>query len=540
MTFPIQTTKAALTVTALLLVGCNSATPSASVLENSSEAQTANGSGSQTLQGLLVSNNSGAAVAGSKITVDGTKINATTDAQGRFALKLNPGTYNLSFAKKGYAASRVEGVVVVSGANPTLNVIQKVAFGDNLPTVAPSAKLFTTTASVGADGSVTYNNAAEFLGGDLNAADTPVWNVEAKANGESISPQLVYLAVGLTPGSGIFGGRDLLQNDPKNTEFKGQAKLSAGAINGVRGASYLSMVVYDFNYNRLERRYPVSVTGPTNTAPIGAFTDSKATAFTFGHKRDYFGNPTPSAAPVEDSQLWVDLNWTFTDNVGGNPTGFRIWKSEDGANYRLAKTVAGNQSLVRDNDPGLKVGQKVYYKVEAYTSQGNSISKVMSTTPLDVFKLSNFTPGNRTRDVSVKPDIRWTVDKKVGDYRAFYVAVNDYPSQSSNCFWGNVICDGTTTDNLFTDKAGEGNKLSVQGNAYSLPFNANGTALKDTLEAYHSYTLDISAAAFSADGSAVSIAQDYNSVFYNLAGCNFGGPVCEGELSTFTTGDGSK
>ena len=94
------------------------------------------GTGSATVMGYLANSTGGKLVAGSTITVeraDGSALTGTTNAEGKFTLKLDPGVYTVSFKKDGYAASRIEGLRVVAGENMPLNAIQKNAFATTLP-----------------------------------------------------------------------------------------------------------------------------------------------------------------------------------------------------------------------------------------------------------------------------------------------------------------------------------------------------------------------------------------------------------------------
>ena len=500
------------------------------------------GTGSVTVQGYLTSQNSGAAVPGSAVTVtdaSGAAVGSgTTDASGKFSLKVNPGTYNLDFAKAGYAGSRVEGFPVTAGMTTPLNVIEKVAFGSTFPTTTPVLDI---KAVVGGSEVAFPNDAASAL--KFNASTGITIHYKATSDA-TLSPTNIYGDVGVenTPGSAFFGSRFIGSNDPKNTTYDQIVNITGDALRGVRGATYLNLVVYDLNYNRINKYIPVVLNDDKPVvSPVGAFASSSARAVTISQKVNFFGAGAPSTAPTENSSMWVDLAFNYQAGLQGDITGYRVFTSSDNKTFRLLKTLPASATTARDSSPSLTPGSKVYYYVEAYTSDQSIDSPVLDTTPLDSFTLTGMGPVNHSKDVSVKPTLSWTIDKQVGDYRKFFVSVMDYPSQGGYCVWGSALCGDVTeaSNNVYLDD-GSTPALGLSGLTYSVPFNENGKSVLPKLDAYHSYTLDVSAAAFSKDGKAMAIAQDYFSIFYQgLGACNFGGPVCEGQLSTFTTGDGS-
>ncbi|GMA15865.1 carboxypeptidase-like regulatory domain-containing protein [Deinococcus metallilatus] len=496
------------------------------------------GTGSSTVAGYLANAQAGKLVAGSAVTVENASgsviASGATNAEGKFTLKLDPGVYNLSFKKDGYAASRIEGLRVVSGTNPPLNAIERLAFATTLPIAVPKLDVKYLQGADAVDFSNDPAKAAQFNA----SAGVPVQITASTAGNPATSPNLIYAGLGGVPGSGAFGTRVLVNNDPKNTELKTTATLTGANLRGVRGPTELYIVVYDSNDNRIERRIPIVVNDDKpNDATLTSVGDPKAMAVTLAQRSGFYSPIQPTGAPDDISTLFVDLSWNYTSGLGGTPLGVRVWTSDDGNTFRLLKTVNGSDKTARDGSGSLEVGKKVYYQFEVYSSTQSVRSDVVSTTPLDSFTLTNLKPANNSRGASRTPTLSWDVSKKVGDYRKFYVMVNDYPQQSSDCFWGNLLCTGDTKDNMFSDD-GSAPALKNTDNSYSIAFNANGKALLPALESNHAYTLDISAAAFSKDGNAISIAHDYFSAFYAApTGCNFGGPVCQGEVSNFTTGD---
>ena len=511
------------------------------------------GSGSVSVVGHVQSQNGGAVVAGSSVTVkdaSGVVIGTgTTSARGQFTLKVNPGFYDLSFAKSGYAGSVVEGFPVTAGMTAPLNVIEKVAFDPSFSTAPP--KLSVTSVSGTTETpfptdpakALTFNASTGFTLHYVAASPAPT-----TAFPVSLSPTSLYADVGLTniPGSGFLTTRVVASNDPKNSTADTVMKVSGAALRGVRGATYLNLVTYDFNYNRINKYIPINITDDQPVdSPVGTFIDTSARAVTLAQKLNgggFNGAIKPQGATAETSSMWVDLKFNYQSGIAGDLTGYRIFTSDDAKTFTLLQTLGNTAVSARDSSPTLTPNKKIYYFVQAYTATQSIDSPVFDTTPLDSFLLTAIGPADHSTGVSVKPTLTWTLDKQVGDYRKFFVNVMDYPSQGQNCVWGLVLCDGKTADAVNNTYLDDGSTpgLTVSGLNYSLPFNQNGKALTPKLDAYHSYTFDVSAAAYSKDGKAVSIAHDYFSYFYQgLATCNFGGPVCEGLVSTFTTGDGS-
>ncbi|GEM48252.1 carboxypeptidase regulatory-like domain-containing protein [Deinococcus cellulosilyticus] len=488
----------------------------------------ANGTGTVKVEGNVVSSNAGAAVSDSHITVDGLPdIAIETDSNGQFSLDLNPGVYNLNFSREGHAASRIEGVIVTeSGTAVPLKVIQKIAIH---ALVAKPPVVTAVQTPVG-------DSMVDVTPGTVIPTDRPfALQVKVKAADESLSATSAYVTIGnhnsdMDPGLRFF-------NDPKNTELDtGIFALGGPIFNGAQGLTVLNVVAYDFNGNRIQKLIPVNVVSAPSTTPLGEGPTASALAYTVSTDLNLSTPVGPMAAPAANTNLFVQVRWNY-NNLSGEPLGFRIWKSYDNKVFRPLTQVAGNQRTIWDSDPTLEAGKTTYYQVEAYNSTTNSYGKTTSTTPLDAFNVVSLGPDNHSTNVSVNPTLTWTVDKLVGDVRYFYPAIWDYPSQNSTCYWGMAFCKGSP-DYMYSDD-GKTPGLKRAGNIYSLPFNENGKAVAPKLQSYHSYTFALSAAAFNKDFTAISVAQDWSFIFLPFGQCNFGGPVCDGKLSTFSTGDGS-
>lgn len=523
---------ALVSLTAALLSACNMGGPPA--------PSSIVGTGSQTVAGALSNSVGGKLVAASSFTVQtatGKSLSGVTDASGKFTLKLDPGVYSIEFKKAGYAASRIEGIRVVAGTNDPLNAIQQNAFATTLPVGVPTVKAQYLTGETLNDFSTDAANATSF-----NASAGVPTEITVTSSSPQNSPGNIYVGVGGVPGSGYFGTRVINTPDPKFTTATVKALLvndpkGSDSLRGVRGPTTLYVVAYDTNFNRLERRIPIVITDDQpNTNTLTAFATTKVLAVTLAQKVGFFSPVRPTGAPTELSTLWVDVNWTYPKGTTALPLGHRLWTSDDGITFRVLKTVEGKATVARDGSGSLEAGKPVYYKLEAFNSTQSTFSAVMSTTPLNSFTLSDFTPAEASTGVARKPTLGWKVSSTVGHHRKFYVMVNDYPQQNAACFWGQGLCGGGFQDNMFIDD-GSMPALKQTGTAYSVAFNANGTALLPALESRHAYTFDVSAAAFSETEDAVSIAHDYYDIFYTFDTCNFGGPVCEGQVVNFSTGD---
>ncbi|GEM47680.1 carboxypeptidase regulatory-like domain-containing protein [Deinococcus cellulosilyticus] len=495
-----------------------------------------NGVGSVQVPGAVVTSNGGAAVSGTLVTVDGLPdIQTFTDSKGQFSLDLDPGSYNINFEKSGHAASRVEGLVVTtSGAAVPLNVIQKVSV-HNLVAKAPEVTAVQTL--IGKD-------LVDLTPGmELDADAGASLRIKVKAGDESLSPELIYVNVGERNGDMDYGAL-LFSNDPKNTEFDSTLfGLEPYNYNGIRGDTFLNITAYDFNGNRIQKFLPIHVAAEPHTSPLGAGPqlDVSATTMSTKFNMNIAGGSRPSAAPSDDSTMWVTLRWKYDNALLDNPLGFRIWRSFDNKVFKPILTVDGGDRVAIDTDPALEADKTAHYYVEAFNSTTNSRGKVDSVTPLPAFNIIAVGPANHSTNVSVQPTLTWTVDRLVGDVREFYPSIWNYPEQNGSsgdeCVWGRALCE-YFPDYLYADD-GTTPGLKKTGNTYSLIYNENKKALYPRLESYHSYTFALSAAAYNSDGSAVSIAQDMLNVFSQFGHCNFGGPVCEGNLSLFMTGDGS-
>lgn len=491
-----------------------------------------------TLTGLVVDNNAGAPVGGSTVTVDGLPATTVTDSNGAFTLYLPPGTYHLNFAKPGYAGSRIENLLLQGDLGP-IKVIQKQATNPSLPTTPP--KLTVTTGSGGC-GNLP---AGQDFSTVTQAEGCVPFRIQAQAQGTGNMIRYIYAALGKTPGSAFFTSPRFFWTADTNGPDTGNQVLAGASVAGLSGPITFEVVVYDLNDNRTHRLYYLNFSQNFASPAVTPVSNFQVLAVTLAQAIGFYGPPKPAVlrlpgkeevrlegAPSPDSTLWVELSWQYS---GTNPDRFEVYRSFDGQNFSKIATLSGAARAYNDASPELRVGQRVYYRVDA-VGQGTAQGPVLATTPLDRFTVHLLSPAKYATGISVTPTLSWSVSQKVGDLRLFAPFLLDYPQQGEFFIWAPYIFNNL----LYSDQT-----LTVNGNTYSVPYNQDGSAVLPRLEAFHSYSFDLSAAAVSLDPSnpnrieAISIAQDLWNVFHPLQACNFGGPVCTGEWNEFVTGDGS-
>ncbi|WP_169562201.1 carboxypeptidase regulatory-like domain-containing protein [Thermus islandicus] len=496
--------------------------------------------GTLALTGLVVDNNAGAPVVGSTVTVDGLPAATATDSNGAFTLYLPPGTYHLNFAKPGYAGSRIENLLLLQGNLGPLKVIQKQAANPSLPTAPPQ---LTVTTGAGGCGNLP---AGQDFSTVTQAQGCVPFRIQAQAQGAGNMIRYIYAALGKTPGSAFFTSPRFIWTADTNGPDTGNRTLSGASVAGISGPTTFEVVVYDVNENRTHRLYYLNFSQTFASPAVTPVSNFQVLAVTLAQAIGFYGPPKPAVlrlpgteevrlegAPSPDSTLWVQLSWQYS---GTNPDRFEVYRSFDGQNFTKIATLGGAARSYNDASPELRVGQRVYYRVDA-VGQNVAPGPVLATTPLDRFTVHLLSPAKYATGVSVTPTLSWSVSQKVGDLRLFAPFLLDYPQQGEFFVWAPYSLNNGL---LFSDQT-----LTVNGNTYSVPYNQDGSAVLPRLEAFHSYSFDLSAAAVGLDPSnpnrieAISIAQDLWNVFHPLQACNFGGPVCTGEWNEFVTGDGS-
>ena len=382
--------------------------------------------GTETLSGMVVSENAGGPVSGSQVRLlrgNTLVATATTDTQGAFSFANIPsGTYRLEVQKPGMAGSFVEGVRVPEMG--FVRIIQKPAF-DATASTTPPTLIITQDGSQPLEGG-TFTNTIPF-------------RVQVDTTQDFVRPmRYIYVALGRTPGSAFLSSTATSSRRIFiEVEDTGQQTLSGTAVAGLGSASgegvFLEVVAYDFNNNRSHYIVPLTFvnTSATQNNTVSAPTGVAATAITLTEAVGFYSYQTPLklTAPLgkgqmeevpldlsgvpEGSNLYVEVRWCYTDTAV--PFAFDIERSEDGQNWTRVGTVGGAQSascptnpfnrpfFYRDVSPDLTPGQTYYYRVVA-RGANQAESNPSSTTPLPPFFAPLLSPADEAKGVSKTPD----------------------------------------------------------------------------------------------------------------------------------------
>lgn len=83
--------------------------------------------GAQTgsIEGIIVDADSKETVIGAYVTIDGTSEGSTTDIDGLYVIRIEPGTYTINISSLGYETMKIENVVVTEGKKIVLNAALK-------------------------------------------------------------------------------------------------------------------------------------------------------------------------------------------------------------------------------------------------------------------------------------------------------------------------------------------------------------------------------------------------------------------------------
>jgi hypothetical protein len=382
--------------------------------------------GTETLSGMVVSENAGGPVAGSQVRLmrGGTLVaTTTTDAQGAFTFANIPAdTYRLEVQKPGMAGSFVEGVRVPEMR--FVRIIQKPAFDASASTTPPTLV-------------ITQDGSQPLEGGTFT--NTIPFRVQVDATKDFVKPmRYIYVALGRTPGSAFLSNtatssrRIFIEvEDTDNQTLSGTAVAGLGSASGEQ--VFLEVVAYDFNNNRSHYIVPITFvnTSATQNNTVSAPTRVAATAITLTQAVGFYSAQTPlkltaplgkgqvgevpldlSAVP-EGSNLYVEVRWCYTATA--TPFAFDIERSEDGQNWTRVGTVGGARStscpanpfnwpfFFRDASPDLTPGQTYNYRVVA-RGANRAESAPSSTTPLPPFFAPLLSPADEAKNVSKTPD----------------------------------------------------------------------------------------------------------------------------------------
>jgi len=364
------------------------------------------------ISGYVVDSGAGEAVAETAISVydAGTEdlvATVTSGEDGSFMISVPEGAYDLKLEKEGYAGSQVLNVQVKEDYTTPLNIIQRKAFNPNWPVTPPEVTLEGV-----ADGDV-FDSSFGYI--PYRIISTPA---------ENLSTNLIYAALGKTPGSGfITGFRDLFDS-VDDTGMQYMDPLSYGVI----GDTTFQVVVYDTNGNRTQLIRHVTITGAfMGENELQAPELRGVLAVTLGMNVGFYsvdGQTAPAGGNLFTYVLWQP-KFDYSEYPNDEPAGYRIYRSFDGENYAPIATVDMYTTMFTDASPDLEVGKTTYYKVTAFAGNDESEpSNALSTTPLDVFSVNLLSPEDNEMDVSVTPTFEWEMSE-VGSYRYVGIAVWD-------------------------------------------------------------------------------------------------------------------
>ena len=369
------------------------------------------------ISGCVSNTRGGPAVVGATITAAGTfKVAATTDAQGAYALSLNPGTYDIVASKPGMAASKFQGVVVQAGQTTAANLIMRTVFDPTKLVAAPTISVSGLISGETVTGSRTLSVSV--------AAGNPVREIDMRTSNMNTGPQFS------TP-------------DSSTTTFTFNSALLAN------GPAFVDIIAYDFNYNIAEVVINFIVSNAPSGAPPSTPTGLTLVAVTTGQSLSLFtaqrastfsqlgipqdptllvvdGQSINLLAAPPDSTLFVQASWNAVAGVT-----YKIYRSFSAAGPFVVvaqrNTTAAPQQVYADADPSLAPGLPVYYQVSAVNSGGESApTAAVSVTPLPAFNLNLTSPANNTTGVSftpTPPTFTWTPTALVGDHQSYDIYV---------------------------------------------------------------------------------------------------------------------
>ncbi|WP_297522675.1 hypothetical protein, partial [Thermococcus sp.] len=331
----------------------------------------------------VVDANSGPAVEGAEIYLNGedTELETGSDGEAEIMVKENP--VNILLKKSGYALSAVENLEVSGEMNYKVLLRKAQMNPDPDSEELPSATV------------TFYTDDSKASFADLN--DATSLYVVVKASGKR-NINIIYASAGKIPGAGFFGKR--LFGSATNT-LEGYLDLS-----GLSGRTDIHIVVYDTNDNRVDYVFYANVekasadTSEEEKYEVMKFSDFGYTnidSYTRRREIEFYSLPVNpkekrfkfdrvkrklESAP-KDSNLWVEV-WFIDYDLAAyyglidpssveKPEAYVIYRSFDGRNWEKAGIVSDTDKydvLFRDSDPRLAPGKKVYYKVAAYYPGG--------------------------------------------------------------------------------------------------------------------------------------------------------------------------
>jgi len=366
------------------------------------------------ISGTVISDATGPAVGGSTVTVDGSTISTTTDAEGYYIIDKAPdGTHDIIVTQSGRATSKAQSVVVIKDQTITVDFVQKEV---NVPAWETDPPTISTTG--------------------IAEGDTLSGTVTCSAQVADAS-DIKY----------IFVGFDhvpfYLECD---FESEDSNEIVLGPIDTTiipDGEFQIVIVTYDINYNRSQLTLNITIDNGGSGSVPATPTSLWPLSITFGENVGYFSigrnelfnrigtkeDPNiinlPEGKTIDlnavikvagpDSSLYVDIDW---DSVV-DATGYKIYRKFEGEAAFHCIGSTGELWFI-DADPQLSAGRKTYYQVSAINGFGESVkSSAEWTTPLAKFNLNLVSPQNGATGVSLSPTLYWQPIEIIGDYQIY-------------------------------------------------------------------------------------------------------------------------
>lgn len=366
------------------------------------------------ISGTVTSDATGPAVGGSTVTVVGTTISTTTDAEGYYIIDKAPvGTHDIIVTQSGRATSKAQSITIIKDQTTTVDFIQKEV---NVPTWEIDPPTISTT--------------------EITDDDTLSGTVTCSAQVADAS-DIKYIFVGFNYVPFQFEYEFVSNNSDE---------IVLGPIDTTSipdGEFQIVIVAYDMNYNRSQLTLNVTINNGGSGAVPATPTSLWPLSVTLGEKIGYFSRESnelfnrigtkedpniinlPEGRNIDlnavikvadpDSNLYVSLKW---DEVA-SATGYKIYREFEGesAYQYIGSTV---EPSFFDMDPRLSVEKKTYYKISAFNSFGESVkSSAEWTTPLAKFNLNLVSPQNGATGVSLTPTLQWQPIAIVGKQQLY-------------------------------------------------------------------------------------------------------------------------